>query len=500
MGIIQKKAIAYSIVSYLGVLIGSISTIFIYPRNEQIYGLFRFLTDTANIFVPFATLGGSYVAIRLFTKFEDKPAQHHGFLGVLIGLLFIGTLLCFAIYWVAFDAMFEDPNLKDKAIFDKYIFLICPLFFFMGLFAILKTYSNNFFQIVVPNLLEQSIKISFPVVFILYISRLIPLDGLVAFILLHYIIINIVILYYLKSLGELSLKIDWIYLRNKALQRNLINFALFGIAGSGGAMLALRIDSFMVAKLTGNLSDTGSFNISSLIASNVLIPLTAIYAVATPIVTKAWAENNLSEINKVYQKSTEILLIAGLLLFGCVALCIDDLFALMPRQNPSEAAKLVVYIVGIKCVFDMATGINDAIISYSPSYKFALYLLPLTLVLNIIGNIMFIPKYGIAGAAMATLLTSMVFNICKFIFLYLKFQLNPYTYKNFITLILSISLFILVYQLQIQWHPVINIGIKGGLYTIAFVGILLWFDLSDDLKLYFDKGWMLVLNFFVRKK
>lgn len=498
MGVIQKQSIGYSIVSYIGVLIGSISTIFIYPHDEKIYGLFRFLTDTANIFVPFATLGGAYVAIRLFPKFSDKANKHHGFLGILILMLVLGSLICMGIYFVFLRKMFEDPNLLDKNMIERYMPLICPLFFLMGLFMILKTYCNNFFKIVVPNLLEQSIKISFPLVFILFLSNIISLDNLVFFILLHYLIIGIATLLFIFRLGELSLKIDWQYI-NSDIKKDLINFALFGIAGSGGAMLALRIDSFMVTRLTGNLTDTGSFNISSLIASNVLIPLTAIYAVATPIITKAWAENNLQEINKVYQKSTEILLIAGLLLFGGVWLCLGDLFAIMPKQSSSEAARLVVFLVGIKCVFDMATGINDAIISYSPNYKFALYLLPLTLILNIFGNVLFIPKYGMAGAAMSTLLTSLIFNICKFLFLYIKFRLNPYTKNNLFAVVIGLGTYLLVFLLNISIHPVINILLKGGLFAGIFITLLLLFNLSEDLSNYWQKGMRLMKSFLGKK-
>ena len=69
MGIIKKQAIGFSIVNYLGVAIGSLSTIFLYPQDEEAYGLFRFLLDSANLIQPFAMLGAWYVGTRMFSIF-----------------------------------------------------------------------------------------------------------------------------------------------------------------------------------------------------------------------------------------------------------------------------------------------------------------------------------------------------------------------------------------------------------------------------------------------
>ena len=44
MGVIQRQGLKHTIVSYFGVLIGLFSTIFIYPRVPELYGLFIFFT------------------------------------------------------------------------------------------------------------------------------------------------------------------------------------------------------------------------------------------------------------------------------------------------------------------------------------------------------------------------------------------------------------------------------------------------------------------------
>lgn len=66
MGIIQRQGIKYSIVNYFGVLLGAISTIFIYPLDKEVYGLFRFIVDSANFFTPFILIGSQPLVLDFF--------------------------------------------------------------------------------------------------------------------------------------------------------------------------------------------------------------------------------------------------------------------------------------------------------------------------------------------------------------------------------------------------------------------------------------------------
>ena len=55
--VIQNQSIVYSIINYFGAFIGVFSTLYIYPSDLNLYGLYGFLTNTASLLTPFITLG-----------------------------------------------------------------------------------------------------------------------------------------------------------------------------------------------------------------------------------------------------------------------------------------------------------------------------------------------------------------------------------------------------------------------------------------------------------
>ncbi len=482
MGVIKQQAIGYSIVNYLGVAIGSISTIFLYPHDNQAYGLFRFLLDGANLLQPFAMLGAWYVGARMFPFFKNETNGNNGLWSLMTGLVLLGSLLMALSFNYLQPILFPLDTKKDSLIFARYLWTIVPLFTLYAYFVLSRQYASNFFKVIFPSFLDQLIKISFPIIFILYLCKIINLDGLVIGVFIHFFIVTLLAIGYLSRINALSWTLPKVDFLTKKEWKSVAGFALYGAIGSGSSMLALRLDTVMISTLMGNLDDTGRFGIASLIGSNIAVPLAAITAIAGPIISKAWADNNILEIKQLYQKSSENLLLIGLFLFGGVVLCIHDLFALMPAKNGDFSDEiLVVYIVGLKSVIDMATGSNDLIIGYSKQYNFNLVAIIIMAILNVLGNLYFIPKFGIVGAAISTFLSSAIFNLTKFIFIKIKFGLMPYTFNSVKILIINILLTVFCYWIPSFGHPILNILIHGGVFTLLVGGAALYFNVSEDI-------------------
>ena len=77
MGIIARQSIKGTVVTYLGVVIGFITTFFVLTRflsSEEI-GLVRVLIDAATLFVGLAQLGTSSSLIRFAPWFKDGEAE-----------------------------------------------------------------------------------------------------------------------------------------------------------------------------------------------------------------------------------------------------------------------------------------------------------------------------------------------------------------------------------------------------------------------------------------
>ena len=95
MGIIARQSIKGTIVTYLGVAIGFITTFFVLTRflSAEEIGLARVLVDAATLFIGLAQLGTSSSIIRFYPYFKDKEQGDHGFFFWTLCVPFIGFLL-----------------------------------------------------------------------------------------------------------------------------------------------------------------------------------------------------------------------------------------------------------------------------------------------------------------------------------------------------------------------------------------------------------------------
>ena len=76
MGIIKKQSIHNSISLYIGIFIGSVNTILIYPfvfeSNPEYWGLLQILVSYSVIFSTFSHLGSPNILLRFFPQIKDK--------------------------------------------------------------------------------------------------------------------------------------------------------------------------------------------------------------------------------------------------------------------------------------------------------------------------------------------------------------------------------------------------------------------------------------------
>ena len=79
MGVIAKQSIKGTIVTYMGVAIGALTTLFVQTRfltTEEV-GLVGAMIDAATFFISLAQLGTSNSIIRFFPYFKNERG-HHG--------------------------------------------------------------------------------------------------------------------------------------------------------------------------------------------------------------------------------------------------------------------------------------------------------------------------------------------------------------------------------------------------------------------------------------
>ena len=484
MGVIQRQGIKTATIGYIGTALGAISTLWIYPLDTETYGLIQFIIGLATFLTPFASLGIVNLTVRFFPNFRNDSNFHHGYLGLLLSAAALSILIfiSFAILWKPTFINFLEVLQFDSRLFTQNYATVLAIAAMLVIIQIFSGHSTNFKRIVFPTIFKNIYpKVAFAILVLSAYFNLISDKGIQLGLIILHLLILLSLAGYLLHLKQFNLSINTSFL-SIPLLKNMGNYALYGVMGGLGGIIAFRLDSIMVASMV-DLQSNGIYNIALFISNVIAIPLSAAENISAPIISNAWKDENRIELRDLYSRSTIILLVAGLFIFLSIWIAVDDIFRLTPRYDILIQGKNVLLFLGLAQLINMATGVNNQIIIHSPQYRYNLLLILMLAGLNIFSNLWLIPIYGIAGAAMATALSLTVYNLLKYLFIWWKFGLQPLRLSFFIIIILGlITYYFSLFLPKTNW-PIVNIIFAGLLVLTSFLGPILFFKLVPDLNL-----------------
>jgi O-antigen/teichoic acid export membrane protein len=493
MGVIQRQSLKSSIISYIGVGIGVLSTLYIYPRALEVIGLFRSLFDAAVLIGIVVMMGSSVSAVRFFPKYEDKSTGHGGLLTWLLMVSGIGFLFFLIAYpflktWMT-GFVFSDDNMVYK---DLVVYLI-PLTFLLALINLLSRYISNFRLIAIPAALEQlSIKISLPVIVLFYLYGHLSAEGVMIGVVLTFAFAALGLIYYLMYLGEWRLAKPLI-MKDKPALKEYSWYAWYGILSGVGSQVAFRIDGLMVSSML-KFESTGIYSISWALTEIIIKPMRALGNIAGPLLADHIEKNNLVQVRDIYRRSSLNMTIIGAGLFLAIWTILPYIFQLMPKTEVMQQGKYVVFFLGLAQVWDMMTGINSEIIAYSRYYRFNLYLTLFLGVLNVGANLVFIPLYGLVGSALATCLSIFIYNVAKLVFIQWKYGFHPFSAKIIPAAAFCVAAWLVARFLPETGSALLNLIFKGAVFT-GLYGLAIWkFEISPDINHWITLGWNKTLS------
>lgn len=477
MGVIKRQSIKNSLINYVGVFIGALSTVFVYPNATESYGAIRFLVDTALLIVPFVLFGATGIVVKFFPQFRDEEAGHHGFLFNLLALSSVGLVLLMLLYLVFQDSLLH--LYEASPLIQEHLWYILPFTIFLAFFTLLSQYTSNFQRIVVPDLLKQLQKFTLPALILLFLWNTISFSQLVQFYSLHFLVVLILLVLYIARLGQLHLRPDFSFL-TRPLLKEMGTFGFYGMLGFMGTVVVTRIDSTMIGTLLGEQS-TGVYGILMFMGNVIEIPTIAIMKITGPIISDAWNANDLGKIKDLYKRSSLNLLIGGVFLFLGIWICLEDLLNFMPNGDVLRPAKNIVLFIGLTRIVDMATSINNQVIGYSKYFRFNFYAILVMAVLNILFNLWFIPLYGVVGAALATFCSISIYNFFKTTYVWYRFRMIPFSSGTIWLIGIGLGMLLLFSFIPPFEHPLLGIFVKGSLVTLIFGALVLGLRISPDV-------------------
>ncbi|HNM27759.1 MAG TPA: polysaccharide biosynthesis C-terminal domain-containing protein, partial [Saprospiraceae bacterium] len=227
------------------------------------------------------------------------------------------------------------------------------------------------------------------------------------------------------------------------------------------------------------------------------IPTKSLYSASVSSVAQYLAEDKHDELDNLYKKVSINLLTVGLLLFGSVWISVDSFYALLPNGQELVEGKYVLLIIGLSRLVEMTSSLNNYLIYYSRYYTWSLLSLCVLAVANIGFNLWLIPRWGITGAAMATLLSIFCNNAVNLALVWLKFRLQPFSRLTLRAIGLASAAFVTASLIPISGRPWFDLIVRSGIYFAVLCALVYRFRVAPDLA---DLGDLVLEKIGVKKK
>lgn len=470
MGIIQRQGILNSIITYTGIIIGFVSLLIVQPHflSKEEIGLTRVLFSFSMLVATFMPFGMNSITLKYFPVFRDRDKNHYGFFGFMLLLPLAGFLVLGGLMFFLKDFIIGQ-YVEQSKLFTDYFFYVFPLTFFLSLISVLNAYSYSLFKTSFPAFLNDVIvRLLSVVLFTLYFIKVFDRDVFVQLFVVIYGLQMFILVFYIFIVDKPSVKIDTAFLKEQQPQQ-MLKYGLLLSFASLSALGLKYLDVVMLGKFVP-LAMVGIYSIAAFIPTVIEAPLGALEKIGIAKISDSWARNKMDDIREIYFKSSKYLFLVGGLLFLGINLNVESLLALMPDKD-FLLGKNVVLIISIGALMNMATGINDSIIYTSDKYIYGTYMLIVLFVVAIVNNLVFIPMYGIEGAALATALSALIFNSLKFIFIKINFQLQPFSKETLMILCNIIICWLIVFKIPHLNNLIFDIVFRSLLVTIIYSGI-----------------------------
>lgn len=471
MSVIRRQGIKNTVYTYLGILLGVVSTLYIQPfflTKEQI-GITRLVITVAAILTSFSCLGVTGLITRFFPLFHDSEKKHNGFFTVSIAFPVIGFVACLAVLLLFQDSLLSFYG-ANASVLKEYFWPIALTAFFNCLVFSFTAYCNAIQKSTIPTLINEVVNRVGLITCILLFFYSITTQNQYIYSLSMIFLVQVFLLFLIIAKFDHP-KINPAFFSNNAHLAEMLRYAGIATFMQIAGVCLKFVDIFFVGKYK-DLEQVGIYSIAAFIGLVLETPLNAIEKIAGAKVARLFAAKDLEGINKIYILSAKYLMVfCGLL--GCILVsCIEPTLGLLPGGYAEGTWVTIIICIG--AFFNAATGVNYSILNYSNVYKLgALFYFGL-LVLTCALNIWLIPTYGIMGAAIATATASVLHNILRFGIIKWKLNMQPFNRETAkILLIIPITLF-LACLINVA-NPYFVIFLRGLASAVIFVLLLILF-------------------------
>jgi len=161
-------------------------------------------------------------------------------------------------------------------------------------------------------------------------------------------------------------------------------------------------------------ADVGVYNVALKLAMITGIVLGAVNSIVAPKLSETFNNNRLDEFRELIKQSTRIIFFCTLPILIILFLVPEFLLSFFGAEFIIAKTTLLILLVGQ--VGNAMSGSVGYILQMTGKEKTVQNILLITLIINILLNFYFIPRYGIEGAAFSSAFSLLFWNIVMIVF------------------------------------------------------------------------------------
>jgi O-antigen/teichoic acid export membrane protein len=486
--LLQKQGFYNSIILYSGTALGFINLAILFQRYltlEEI-GFFSLMIAISLLYAQIASVGISNIILKYFPYYRTDDKKHGGFITFVL-IWCIAGFFILTIFFIVFkdDVILHYKGQKGSSLLVKYYYYLVPVSFLTMIYAVLESIAGTVFKNVLSSFLREVFLRLFTTISILLIaaSLLNYRDFLLVYIATNAVMV--IILLFNIYRGK-DFKLAPISQRIAIDKIKILKYGIFTVLSSSSFVLIQNLDIMMLTAITKDLKLVGIYYTFFAIAVVISLPSKALSRTSLQIIAQSWVANDLAKINKIYYKTSVVQMLIGCLLL--IEMIANRNLIIFLVHKPEYAGYFNVFIVvGLAFLVDITGGLNGYILNVSKHYKWTTYIIGSAVIVCATINWILIPHIGIMGAALAYFFTMLLLNFTYWLFLKIKFDLQPFGKAHLLIVLISIT------ALGAGWiiPAIANFWIgaitRSIVITIVYIGLAYPLKISDDINLLFDK-------------
>ena len=475
MGIVLRQSFKNVVATYLGFAIGALNTLFLftYFLSKAQYGLVSYVTSTATILSPLIAFGVNNTLVRYYTAYRDKKEQaQFNLMLCFLPLLIIVPATFVGV--IGYEQIVQWLSTKNEEVRD-YVFLIFLTSVAMAYFEIAYAWTRVQLKTVFGNFLKEVFhRVGVMLLLLAIYLELIDFQQLIWGVFWVYALR--MLLMFISAFYVRRPEFAWGLPKNK---KEVFLYSLFVILSGSVASVLMDIDKFMLNQYLP-IGEIAVYNVAIFTATVIAIPYRSMYQIVSPLTAQFMNQSKPKELSDLYKRSTVNTYFVSMVICVLIIVNAKQCYALLPDKDYSTGLTVLIIISVVK-LSDALVGFNNAVLLNSPYYRTVLFLGVFLVIGTVLMNMWLIPLYGINGAGLATLIAFSSYNLLKSVFVYRKYNLQPFYKETLQTTLFGIVVIGSFFFWDFPFHPLVNICLKSLLVGGVSVFFLLKLGISDEL-------------------